>query len=1019
MSYPIRPLGFLVIIVAALGVLRPYPGRGEEFEGPGALIKKLQDAAKPVATAQTSTDTYLQLNKDVTSFAKSSASLAPADAARQWLALLDRNLALRAEPSQMEMAQGLTQQVVAVLPGPASWPELQKLVDARDPAKQTNPMNQALLVLVVHTLNNVEDRQWSDLASMAAHASNPSPAPGDMGMEYFPMIISLGSKLSTVAKDPVQVEKFWDKALDALEKVPANPNADQGDSGIELPDFVSLLGAAKAEGLLKRALLLPSTQLSKIDGDATQKLARKIALANIEKMQQTPWFLTYSLDGSDLYIALLKRSPTDQNDQAAIYHVFALVLQGHPDDAVKAATAISGADLDAAANEAAEQGAGEQVYDFLHSLLQAQPDGASWATYVKIAADTSHAPEALAFVQESLARKDLSAVARGKIERVLYRALLGVDKVDEGVEQLRALIKAAKAAPVGNRAPAMSDAWRYAGLTGGGGTDQAELMEFDIALAQVGHVQKNAALEAEGLDDAKLRSPKTQLIGFLMETGHNAEAEKLLINEIAERAAQENATKLQRAASNELGGFSPYQEQLVKLAQVYYNAGRWADVLALLDQVPGWGASDLVDIADQKAYSERYTPPSLGLMAARALAETGRIDEARRVLDYVLHVDAGDDAAYELLLKIGQGDLVAKLDALYHQDQFQNRPLIWKATVLLQQGKIAEAEQACKTAITVDPSDGQTGKGDRMRVYSVMADICDAKKDAAQATFFRNVVKAIRLSENADDFYDAGLLTRAVTMYGQALDLFSDAYCIQSRIARQLAELGRVEEAEAHYRKAFELMPVSFGRMESHCFGCERAFQGKTATAIAEKTFTDMLAKDPKKPQLYYLLGYLYMEERRYPEAVTNFHQAAVLDPDYINAWKQIAEIGNDYRLDPDLRDEAAFNLLRLDPAGRHVTPSTENIRNLAKLWAVEEDCVKVAVPMPETLLSLTASAAKIRADQELMKKMIPAGMGSDMSSYIEDQLNLSFGHKPKGDGAPRTAVLANGILSTAVQYIR
>jgi tetratricopeptide (TPR) repeat protein len=507
-----------------------------------------------------------------------------------------------------------------------------------------------------------------------------------------------------------------------------------------------------------------------------------------------------------------------------------------------------------------------------------------------------------------------------------------------------------------------------------------------------------------------------------METGRFAQAEKLLIEQIVQD---------KHMADTQDRGLDYFtREHLKKLALVYYEAGRWSDILVLLEKVPGWGAKDLAQIASERVYLPRRTTPHLDLIAARALAETGQIDEAIPVLNYALQEDSGNDAAYALLLKIGKGDLVAKLDALYAQDQFEERPLIWKAVVLLKQGNVAEAESACKAAIVVDPSDGETGKNDRMKVYSVMADICDAKKDAKQAEFFRNVVKAIRLSENADDYYDAGLLKQAVAMYGQALDLFSDAYCIQSRIARQLAELGQLDEAAVHYKKAFELMPVSFGRLESHCFGCERAFKGKTAVAIAEKTFTEMMAKDPKKPQIPYLLGYLYMEEDRYPEALANFQKAAQLDPDYINAWKHIVEIGEKYQLSPDLRDNAVFNLLRLDPAGHHVTPNTGKVRQLDKLWAAEEKADNAVPPLPKTLLSLPASASVGGSgddDSDMLISRLSQVNNTDpnMQAWMElQEIGLTLGQQgyyrhQRGQGKPPLhAVLSNQVISGTFNFL-
>lgn len=990
-----------------------------EFEGAAHLVEQLNSGTKPPSIVPANADDYVHLSKDLSLFSQKAASLMPEEAAKEWLAMYDRGIRLLSTPSQMAFADGMMQKVFSTLPGPDSWPELQKLAEDDAPAQPSDAWSHGLLLLIVHTLNNDEDKQWTDLASLDSLSSNPASSPSNSGYDDSTSILMLGSKLTTVSERADAAEAFWKHLLTKMEQSTANPvpGQDQEPATIELPDLVTLLGAEKAEPLLLQALLLPATKFSKVDGKETQDLVRKLALANIDKLQQPPWTLTDSLDGGDLYEALIKKFPADPNDQtSAIYYVLALVVQGKPQEAVTAASSLHGADLESAADDAARHGYALQVYDFLHALLQAQPDNGSWGTYISVAAQTSHAQDALQFINDSLARKDLSDSARARIQAVHYRALLSVDKVDQGIAELRALIQKAKTQPAAAQA-APNPGWRYAGMMG---TDQgasAQLVGWDIQLARIGHLLKRDDLEKEGLDDAKLHTPSDDLVAYLMETGRNSEAEKLLIDAILTESANEKASPRQ---AYDFSSDWSNRQNLVKLAQVYYDAGRWEDILTLLQQVPGWGAADLVDIAGEKAYSERYTPPCLGLMAARALAETGHVDQALPILDYVLQVDAGDDAAYELLLKIGKGDLVAKLDALYQQDQFQNRPLIWKATVLLQQGKVAEAEQACKAAITVDPSDGQTGKGNRMRVYSVMADVCDAKKDTAQAAFFRNVVKAIRLSENADDFYDAGLLTRAVTMYGQALDLFSDAYCIQSRIARQLAELGRMDEAAVHYRKAFELMPVSFGRMESHCFGCERAFQGKTAVTIAEETFTDMLAKDPKKPQLYYLLGYLYMEEEAYPKAVTHFQKAAELDPDYINAWKQIMDIGNDYQLSPDLRDEAVLNVLRLDPAGRHTSPDTENVRDLVKLWNAEETSLHAVPPAPSALFSLPAAAAEQSTRQDELQKMIPAGLDAGMKALIEDQLEeqlkIRLVNSPKGENAPREAVIGNGIITTALE---
>lgn len=1066
--------GFLLPGRASLGAMvaaliftcGTLPGAADDLQGADSLLKQLDalQSAAPAKTPASSGSGVITFAKDLAAFTKASNDIAPPDAAQQWMALYDRAQGLNRAPSHgfSGFSGAATLAVFTALPSPAAWPSLQKLVEGRAVDQWGKPAAGPAMRLIMDTLNNKEDQQWTELAGLMGQSPSASPY-ARIYQNEGQGVMGLGTELCEVSSKSDDVEKFWKTALGdpaAPDKAPANQNG----SPLVLPDLVTILGAARAEPLIRQVLLLPEVGISGVHGLATEALARKLALANIDKVRVPPWCLTQSLDGAPLYEALTKKFPNNSDGQAcAIYYVIALVVQGKPDEAAKASAGIDFSNIEAAAGKATDAGYGLQVYDFIHSYLTLHPESDIWKFYVDLAGQTGHAAEALKFIQDTSARTDISDVAHGQVRAILYRALLAVDKVDEGIEQLRALIKSQKGQlpvpPAANSAQAsglgsvisqIAHQIKVASSGGGEKNPTDQLVEYDIELAKLGRLLKRDDLEKEGLTDAMntvrnlpqlqpgdsgfsgFSGPTNDLVTYLIETGRYAEAEKLLIGEIVRSVSQSDAqAKAQGSVS--FGGrrfrYFDYEtrQYLMKLALVYYEAGRWADIMVLLGKVPDWGVKDLAEIANEGAYLPHRTTPHMDLMAARALAETGQVEKARPILDYTLQEDSDNDAAYALLLKIGTGDVVAKLDALYKLDQFQERPLIWKAVLLLKEGKVDEAESACKAAIAVDPSDGEEGKGDRMRVYSVMADVCEAKKDDKQAAFFRNVVKAIRLSEDADDFYDAGLLTRAVAMYNQALGLFADAYCIQSRMARQLAELGRLDEAAVHYRKAFELMPVSFGRLESHCFGCERAFEGKTATSIAEKVFTEMMAKDPKKPQIPYLLGYLYMEEKHYPEALANFQKAAQLDPDYINAWKHIVDIGKNYQLNPDLRDEAVFNLLRLDPAGRHVTPDTSRVRQLDKLWVAEEKAAKAVPVLPKALLVLTASAAQISGgdgddDANLAAGGITGQVQHEAQAWIDLQqksmrIGQPFYHSRGETFSPRDVILSNQIISGAIRF--
>jgi tetratricopeptide (TPR) repeat protein len=347
-------------------------------------------------------------------------------------------------------------------------------------------------------------------------------------------------------------------------------------------------------------------------------------------------------------------------------------------------------------------------------------------------------------------------------------------------------------------------------------------------------------------------------------------------------------------------------------------------------------------------------------LAAEALYAEGKTNQAQAITYALLDEQPGLDRGYELLLKLQGTNAIPKLDELFKRDQFEERPLIWKAHLLRGQNQLEDAEKLLRQAISIDPSDGEEGRGDRMRVYAELAEVRAARGDQKEADFFREVVTAIRMSEHADQLYAVGLLSRAVALYAESLKHFSDAYCIQSRIAIQMSELGMEAEAEKHYQRAYELMPDSFGRVESHCFGCERAFDGEKPQSIAEKVFTKMAAERPDKPQIHYLLGYLRKEQGRFNEARTNFLAAARLDPEYLNAWIKLQEVEQEILVPPKERDEVAFNILRLDPLQRHGNAEYRRVSDLAGLWNAVAAAAALRPQANTNLLELTASKAAL-----------------------------------------------------------
>src|SRR5262249_10035461 len=407
-------------------------------------------------------------------------------------------------------------------------------------------------------------------------------------------------------------------------------------------------------------------------------------------------------------------------------------------------------------------------------------------------------------------------------------------------------------------------------------------------------------------------------------------------------------------------GQNPAAAAVAEIAGIHGQAKRHREALALLDDSPHWNARDLRDLLGAK--------DSLGvpvaLTVARALADTGRRPQAIAVTRALIDALPGHDPAYELLLALDP-DADGYLNKVYADDKFEERPLIWKGILYTRSGRWLEAESLIRQAITIDPSDGEEGPNDRMRAYAVLAEVLEAKGDKAQAAVFRGAVRAIRISERTDELATLGLYERAFAGYGRALAQFADAYCIQSRLAIRLMEQGRRDEAFEHYRRAYELMPASFGRVESHCFGCESVFQGAEQQSLAEKVFNQLLAKDPAKPQIHYLLGYLNKERGRLGEATKRFGESVRLDPEDLNAWKQLHELGRHIYLEPRERDQARFKLLELDPRQRHVRYGLNSVGDLGALWTAVNAVYRPAesgalYPLPKSAQALEARLARL-----------------------------------------------------------
>jgi tetratricopeptide (TPR) repeat protein len=735
---------------------------------------------------------------------------------------------------------------------------------------------------------------------------------------------------------------------------------------IRLPDLVALAGEEAAAGLLVEAYALP-VRIELDSAGRTVELAKRLLVEGELKPARIPWALANwrsdlvdtesAREVAAVYDALKQAFPQELSGQggagsdwersrALAVMAYALAIAGRGEEAA-ALLALTGPEATGLPYHAqVTPDAAAAVWDM---VVRGADGTKGWSQLNALAAHADRGAELTAYAAKQVAESAPDSEA-GRLWRARHGwALVGEEKIDEGVAVLEAVLEtrptngengwAQEWSQSAGRLLLLAKAAERPGLAKAWG----EKLTADL------QDPKGPAWRDGGLFDPFAKQQ--------MDAGNFALIEKLLRARLGAGDKPGKRTMPGMGWNND-----DYKKRIDldkmtgRLADVIGRQGRHAEVVTLLAESPHWRSSDLAQaLGDDDGGAWR----PLALVAAESLHAEGRADESIAVLEALLIERSGYDPAYELYTRIRGQEARPFLEKLLAADRFEERPLIWLASLQLAAGDTAAAEATIQRAITTDPSDGEQPKGDRMRAYAVLREVALKKGDAAQAQFLAGVLAAIRRSEDADDIEEAGLQARAIREYQRALESFADAYCIQSRLARTLAEQNRPAEAAEHYKRAFELMPDSFGRVESHCFGCERAFAGKSAQSIAEEVFTEMAAKPSAKPQVYYLLGYLRMEQERWEEAAGHFTRAVEADGDYLNAWKKLAEVLPNTRRPRAEQDRVAFKLIALDPSGKRRASGVSEVRDLPALWRAYAAAGEVALMVPEQVFPLGNKAKK------------------------------------------------------------
>ncbi|HTQ09979.1 MAG TPA: hypothetical protein VMI31_07920, partial [Fimbriimonadaceae bacterium] len=419
----------------------------------------------------------------------------------------------------------------------------------------------------------------------------------------------------------------------------------------------------------------------------------------------------------------------------------------------------------------------------------------------------------------------------------------------------------------------------------------------------------------------------------------------------------------------------------VELASLYYRANEPEQILTLLHEFPKWGAGDLRDLLTQQGggpgYQGEHGQP-LGFYAAWAMAQTGRKDQAIDVLHALIpaviaaqHPWASEglpqDSAFELLNRLAGSNALSFYDGLIRGFALEARPLMWRGDLLLQMGKPQEAEKDVLAAIHLDPTDGKAAGGERQRAYEILGRILDAEGKADQAAGCRKIVEAARLAESAATADRAGLDSKAVALYEQALAANPEDCQARLGYAYLLNQEGRFAESTTQYSRAAALVLKNEGPVGGAGFNLWRATPG---VEVIARSFTQLQPENPNNPGLFTCLGEIQESRGDYRASLDDFEKAVAADPKFVRAWHDIVGLGGKGVLTKKQAEQATLALVRLDPLAWY--PSVpEEFGDFAALWRTCHQAWKSLYPLPSgSLLPLEASRRSLKSGAR------PAGEG-------------------------------------------
>ena len=922
------------------------PAQPQELQGAAKLISAL-NGGKPGAPPPPKE--LSELTAKVEAFGNTAESLAPEEAAKQWLALCDQAAPLLTINSAHPFDAST---LFEALPPPAAWPELRRLVEARTAGK-TNGRALCLRLLgqvLTHDLRAAA----STLRQMTVAGSNGSNNFSEGLGAYIAVARATGDR--ALIDDAVELLVTGAKNHEQLQ--------------YELDQLPGLLGDEAASKAYERILLASPSSLDSLSDPHPRALVAKLIPDDLAKMPGPAWGIVQGLERAPLYPMFASKWPAQpidgeptnsQRDRASacIWYALSLELAG------RHAAAVALSDKQEWLPDAYVQLTGTRsfasapvaraFYRLMAGVYDRHPEKVLWSLTLEAARECGETAKALKLIEREVMRLSAEQRRESSLPSSYVNELLAFDQVDAAVKELRRQLDLAHREDPKGR----SDSWIYG------------------QILAIGVLTGRPALVKESLDRI-LKGDRGQLANFYNDEERPSSPRELVIKEgrasIVEQAyikaieghvqayKERNGRQMTTfgAGGGGFGNFMPsryYHAELSGLADLYRRLGRPADVVALFQESPGWGEDHLSTSSpsEQPESERRGTVDELN--AAWALGRTGHRALATSIMAAPVLNGSEYDPDFRLLVDLAGSGAIAILDRAHRAHPYSVRPLIWKAVALHRVHRDAEAERVVRQAIALDPSDSHAVKGQWQKAYDVLAQIQAARTNAAAGSLTERATHAAALMERGAELAQSNLDSRAAALYVAAAKLWPESAAIQVQTGRLLESLGRNREAEGHYRAAFRLLPDQLGVREPSRLDLENLLQLPLASKVAGEEFSRRLKVRPTDSRALYLQARLARVRGEETLSADRFIASAHADPTFVLAWIGVTDQLYRTGSHPDDYVRAVREALRLDPDGYIGSPMLGEDLDPAVIWSLYHAAPAPSAGVPPPTWRLAASA--------------------------------------------------------------